>query len=188
MIERRVFRYPLEPCPKVAVVCDTLRLSRNCHFVKANSRDWTAMDTLAAPANWQFAFDPGDWRPAFPLVAFTGVQHGFLDEEDREQLWLRFGVPLFEQLLDHEGHVAAVECEAHASLHLEPGVRHSFAADELIVDGRPTGISSQEAKGMCGCGRPGPRLTDVCAIVSVGIHSNFDTDLGQLSSVFSRIT
>jgi hypothetical protein len=191
MIDRRVFRYPLEPCPTVAVVSDTLHLPRNCHSVAAytaGSAGFRFMETLAAPANWLLGLEPGDWRPGFPVVAFTGLRQGFLDDVDRHVLWSRFGVPVFEQLLDEEGRIVAVECEAHAGLHLEDNVRHSFNAAELMVNGCPTGISASEATEICGCGRAGVRLTDACAAMSRGLLLPSSNYLPQLPPFFSRIT
>jgi hypothetical protein len=93
-------------------------------------------------------------------VVFTGNRYGFLDDEDRDAIWRRFGVPVFEQVLDDEGRIFASECEAHIGLHIDPGVHHSISNGELLLNGRPTGIHVRELSGVCGCGRSGARVLD----------------------------
>jgi hypothetical protein len=67
---------------------------------------------------------------------------------------------VFEQLLDDEGRVLARECEAHSGLHVDPRVHHEMSDGEVLVNGRPSGITVREATGLCGCGGFGPRLLD----------------------------
>ena len=41
-----------------------------------------------------------------------------LSDEDREQLWAAFRVPIFEQVIGKSGKLLAAECEAHDGLQL----------------------------------------------------------------------
>src|SRR5690242_12214361 len=69
------------------------------------------------------------------VVSFTGGDHGELKEEDREQFWRVFQVPVFEQRVGFDGRVVAYECEAHDGLHVMPE-RAAFeetAASELLM-------------------------------------------------------
>src|SRR5687767_8504860 len=103
-----MFQYPLQRCPRVAVLCDTLQIPSGClrlpesQPVALRSSD---LETAAAPASWFLGPDAtaAGWRPAFPLVVFTGARHGFLDSTARDEMWRRFGVPVFEQLLGNDG-------------------------------------------------------------------------------------
>src|SRR5437867_3150411 len=52
------------------------------------------------------------------IVPFTGHQAGELTDEDREQFWRVFKVPVFEQRLGFDGRVIAHECEVHHGLHI----------------------------------------------------------------------
>jgi hypothetical protein len=62
-------------------------------------------------------------------------------QEDRDRLWRLFGVPVFEQYLNQRNEVLAMECDAHAGLHVVQGcLDHS-------LDATP-----------CRCGNPAPRL------------------------------
>jgi hypothetical protein len=160
--ERRMFRYPLEPCPRVAVLCDTLQVPPDCFQMPERTSLGPfsiEAETIAAPAS-SLLYISADWKPSFPLVVFTGTRYGFLDDGDRHEIWRRFAVPVFEQLLDDEGRVLAFECEAHIGLHVDPAVRHTLSGGELLVNGRPSGITVREAHGICGCGKPGPRLLE----------------------------
>lgn len=159
--ERGIFRYPLQPCPKIAVVCDTLRVASGCRQIpeseEVNLRS-VQTETIAAPASRLLSSDLDGWTPTFPMVAFTGIRHGFLDNDDRDQVWRRFGVPVFEQLLDNDGRIFAYECEAHEGLHVDPLIRYTLSRGELLLDGRPSGIAMREMTELCGCGQPGARI------------------------------
>ena len=175
--ERRLFRYPIEPSPTITLICDTLELAAGCTRIPEHGSiepQMLASDTIAAPASLLLILCDG-WMPLFPLVAFTGTRHGFLDNDDRERLWRRFAVPVFEQLLDDEGRLVAYECEAHAGLHVDTAVHHAFVDGEVLVNGRPTGVASREATGLCGCGRVEPRLVEASAVIrSLGTLSSGD--------------
>jgi hypothetical protein len=44
-----------------------------------------------------------------------------LTQDDRDRLWRVFGVPVFEQILNQWNQLLAVECGAHAGLHVVSG-------------------------------------------------------------------
>jgi hypothetical protein len=64
-------------------------------------------------------------------------------EADRERLWARFLVPVFEQVAEN-GVLLAAECEAHCGLHIESGVV-------------PEGAGEIDEK-RCACGRTTARF------------------------------
>ncbi|HYP12506.1 MAG TPA: hypothetical protein VEQ63_01165 [Bryobacteraceae bacterium] len=163
---RKHFRYPLRPLPRIAVFSDTLIVApplRRFHDTVLPDLRSAGVDTLAAPARMLSNADFRGWRPSHPIIAFTGVQHGFLFDYLRNRIWVELGVPVFEQLLDVDGRVIATECDAHSGLHLEPGVQGSLVGRTLHVEGHTTGLSARVVTGLCGCGRPGERLYDTRA-------------------------
>jgi hypothetical protein len=62
-------------------------------------------------------------------------------QDDRDRLWRLFGVPVFEQYLNERNEVLAMECDAHAGLHVVQG-----CLDRPLDETR------------CSCGNPAPRL------------------------------
>jgi len=101
------------------------------------------------------------------IVPFTGYQAGELTDEDREQFWRVFQVPVFEQRLGFDGRVIAHECEVHQGLHIT-GDRALFElhtdsellltplpAPELGMGTQATGSNQDDC---CECGNFEPRL------------------------------
>lgn len=156
--------YPLRPCPKVAVLCASLRLSTPAFRLDGPVLpDLEALKaaTIAAPATVLASARFQGWQPTHPVVAFTGVHHGFLYDFLRNRIWAEMGVPVFEHLLDTDGHVIARECDAHNGLHLVGDLRQSLIGRNLYLDGRNTGLTARVVTGLCGCGKTGSRLLDV---------------------------
>ncbi len=104
------------------------------------------------------------------VVSFTGGDLGELSEEDREQFWRAFRVPVFEQRVGFDGRVVAGECEAHDGLHIMPE-RAAFeetARSELLMTSLtdlryPTlRVGTRMARSIerecCACGNAAPRL------------------------------
>jgi hypothetical protein len=56
--------------------------------------------------------------PSHALVVLTREGDALLTEDDRDRLWGRFQVPVFEQVMTKEGTLLAWECEAHDGFHL----------------------------------------------------------------------
>lgn len=76
------------------------------------------------------------------VVVFTYEGEPCLSNVDRDLFWKAFGVPIFEQRLSPRNELVAMECEAHAGLHLVGDFGHL----------RPD-------KSTCACGNPAPRLS-----------------------------
>lgn len=127
------FRYPLAPAPQVAA-CATpgfsLRLS-------------TQVETIAVSARLLEEALRSDWQAEYGIVVFTGPGFGTLTAEQRERVWRRWGVPVYEQRVDTCGEVIAEECDYHEGLHLVAGA----------VWGGPT------LPGRCPCGLATPRIS-----------------------------
>lgn len=129
-------RYPLRPLPRIAV------------FGAADRFDPQNAETAAFPALLLPFVWSSDWMPRYPVVVFTGPDHGSLTEADREQIWRVWGVPVYEQRVDREGRVVAEECDAHDGLHLIRGASWSGAMEHRD----------------CACGVEGPMIADTVAI------------------------
>lgn len=145
------FPYPVDPCPSIGVF---LR-----HFVGAppvltmedvRELEESNAESVAAPLSLLRTINTDYWRPEFPMIVLSRVDRGLLGEADRDFLWDRFRVPVFEYLMDASGTIVARECEAHDGLHVESGVQN--LRGPRIRDG-------------CGCGRSTPRLVELKDII-----------------------
>jgi phenylacetate-coenzyme A ligase PaaK-like adenylate-forming protein len=108
------------------------------------------------------------------VVAFTGPRDGLLTEDDRNELWTAFKVPVLAKLHGFHRELVGWECEAQEGLHLEPG----SAVVETVADSGElaitcldnfecpclrvrTGLAAEITSAPCHCGRPGDRLMDL---------------------------
>ncbi len=87
------------------------------------------------------------------IVVMGKWEDARVTEADREKLWMRFRVPVFEQIIAGDGALLAAECEAHNGLHLE--------AEALRPDTLRPYAESEIDRSPCLCGRTGPRLITV---------------------------
>jgi hypothetical protein len=129
------FQYPLNPCPRVAVVGVAFEPAPRVQIVSAGA--WLdpstfKAQTVAVPAYLLSRILAHRWNPSHPIVVFTGEGFGNLTEAMRDEVWRRWSVPVYEQMLAPDLRVLAKECDAHDGLHL--------------VDG------PLEATSVCGCG------------------------------------
>ena len=107
------------------------------------------------------------------LLIRTGLDEGLLSTIDRDGLWQRYGVPMFEHLTGMDGALLAWECESHSGLHvMEENVVFELVQGELLLTSltdlaQPTlqmrtGWSARIETEPCDCGRHGRRL--------IGLH------------------
>lgn len=83
-------------------------------------------------------------RLGYPLVALLEPDDDPLTEEQLNQLWQRFGLPIQQQFRARDGRLLAYDCEAASGFHIvQPGFRLAGMWD-----------ATEE----CGCGDPAPRL------------------------------
>lgn len=78
------------------------------------------------------------------VIVLTGPGGRRLIEQEREQLWRAFHVPVFEQVIGPRGELLAAECEAHDGLHVE--------SPALSVENEIVHV------GGCLCGKNTPRI------------------------------
>lgn len=98
--------------------------------------------TVAAPLQTLLRVGQFAWRPEYPIVVLSS-ESALLSEDEREQLWRLYEVPVFEQVVGAGGQLLAAECEAHDGLHL-------YAS--LAIPG------FEVLESLCGCGKFGNKL------------------------------
>jgi hypothetical protein len=114
----------------------------------------------------------GTRRTHRALLIRTGLDEGLLSPIERDGLWQRHGVPMFEHLVGMDGALMAWECETHSGLHvIEENVVFELVQGELLLTSltdlaQPTlqmrtGWSARIETDPCDCGRPGRRLIDL---------------------------
>ena len=152
---RSVFRYPMDPAPRTAVLAACFRQPRfrpNCP-VRVFPRGWSEEvaafqpEAVAAPREQLLGLAAIEKPPVFTraLVALENPGDPMLSTEERQRLWRVFRVPVFEQIVGPRGELLAAECEAHDGLHIE------------VPEAPWEGYRLEQA--FCGCGRKTPRLT-----------------------------
>lgn len=103
------------------------------------------------------------------LFIRTGVDEGLMTPGERDALWQRYGVPMFEHLVGMDGQLLAWECETHSGLHVvEENSAIEIVESELLLTSltdvvQPTiqtrtGWAARIETEVCDCGRPGRRL------------------------------
>ena len=107
----------------------------------------------------------GSRRAQRGLLVRTGLDEGLLSPIERDGLWLRHGVPMFEHLVGMDGALLAWECETHSGLHvMEENVVFELVQGELLLTSltdlvQPTiqmrtGWSARIETEPCDCGDP----------------------------------
>ena len=155
---KSVFRYPMDPAPRTAVLAACFRQSRlrPNYPVRVFPRGWSeevsafAPAAVAAPREQLLELAAAERPPVFThaVIALERPGEPMLSMAEREQLWRAFRVPVFEQIIGPGGELLAAECEAHDGLHIE--------SSDLPL-GRDTIDTSP-----CPCGRKTPRIGVAC--------------------------
>jgi phenylacetate-coenzyme A ligase PaaK-like adenylate-forming protein len=169
------FIYPIQPAPKISVLAGGFRRAPNLRILsKWTVRDLSHLktDTVAAPVSILREVAAAGRAFDYPVVAFTGVRHGYLSDADRDFFWRSFRVPVFEQMTGLDNDVIADECEAHDGLHARSSdAIFEFRGKELVVSSLSNlvhpvlrlalGLTGRIEQSLCRCGKPGPRLMDL---------------------------
>jgi hypothetical protein len=105
------------------------------------------------------------------LVMQFELGEAWIEEEEREELWQAFQVPVFEQLCNRHGHLLAHECEARDGLHIGDGQTWIVdlegclwhASGQNVINRSKivpqwSGLQGRVILDGCACGQPGPRL------------------------------
>jgi hypothetical protein len=147
---KAAFFYPIPPAPRTAVLIPGIR-SRGLARVFADGAEGMLGEVLkfepqamAGTLAQLEAMAAAGITLSHAVVVMGRWEDVRVTEADRERLWSRFRVPVFEQIIAEDGSLLAAECEAHDGLHIE--------SDALRVDARDVNGSA------CACGRMTPRL------------------------------
>jgi len=145
--KKPVLVYPIPPAPPTAILVDGFRSEGNTRVFEngwgEDAANFAPSAIAATPAQLQSLPPVPSVRNA--LVALVRPNEANLSEDDREQLWRAFRVPVFEQRIDESCTLLAAECEAHDGLHVESPAASPRPGE--VLDTAP-----------CGCGRTTPRL------------------------------
>jgi hypothetical protein len=147
-IRRRVsgapFIHPMDPTPRTAILAPGFQQSK---LVRVFPAGWTEAavrfnpSSIAGPMEQLRRLTKHGLVLGHAVVAFTYKGHAGLSDDDRDLFWDSFGVPVFEQHLGPGNQLLAMECEAHAGLH----VMGDFGDARLD-------------RNSCVCGNPAPRF------------------------------
>jgi hypothetical protein len=163
---KAAFVYPIPPAPRTAVLIPGFRSHGRVRVFckKVLSEGALAQESLAEVVTFAPQAIAGTLEQ-LEAVAATAItlshaivvmgkwEDARVTEADRERLWMRFRVPVFEQIVAGDGALLAAECEAHDGLHIEaegflrPDHWQGMALPDNEIDRSP-----------CVCGRKEPRL------------------------------
>jgi hypothetical protein len=150
---RRVLQFPLRTPVRTAIIEKGFIPERNARVFDPDDLGGLsefAPEAIVAPLKTALRLAQGGELPGLAaFVILTDIDGEPLGEDQREFLWRRFGVPVFEQLRGPEGDVFARECEVHDGLHVDPTARlaRDLRALEAAMIDDP-----------CDCGAETPRL------------------------------
>jgi len=152
---KAAFRYPIPPAPRTAVLVPGFRPGAG---VRVFAEGWSeaaakfAPQAIAATLAQLEAIAATGISVSHAIVVLGKWEDARLSETDREMLWTRFRVPVFEQIVDGNGTLLAAECEAHCGLHI---------ATETMSPETPRarrGETDRIDESACACGRKTARL------------------------------
>ena len=138
------FIHPMDPTPRTAILTPGFRQTK---LVRVFPAGWTEEaarfhpSSIAGPTEQLRRLAKRGFQLGHAVVAFTYDGQAGLSDDDRDLFWDSFGVPVFEQRLGPGNELLAMECEAHAGLH----VTTNFGDPRLD-------------RNSCVCGNPAPRF------------------------------
>jgi hypothetical protein len=138
------FIHPMDPTPRTAILAPGFKPTK---LVRVFSTGWSEAAarfkpcSIAAPVEQLRRIAPLHLQLSHSVIVFTFDGGAGLSEDDRDLFWDSFGVPVFEEHLDRGNRLLAMECEAHAGLH----IMGNF--ESLRLD-----------RNSCVCGNPAPRF------------------------------
>ena len=160
---KAAFVYPIPPAPRTAVLFPGYRSRGRVRVFSKGvlSEGWPAELASFAPQAIAGTLEQLEAVAATAITLSHAIvvigkwEDARVTEADRERLWMRFRVPVFEQIVAGDGALLAAECEAHNGLHIE--------AEVLRPDHwQGTALPHNEIdRSPCLCGRTAPRLIPV---------------------------
>jgi hypothetical protein len=138
------FIHPMDPTPRTAILAPGFQETK---LVRVFPAGWTQEAarfhpcSIAGPAEQLRRLTNRGLELSHAVVAFTYQGQAALSDDDRDLFWDSFGVPVFEQHLGAGNELLAMECEAHAGLHMMGDFE-----------------DSRLDRNSCVCGNPAPRF------------------------------
>ena len=139
------FVHPMDPAPRTAVLAPGFQETK---LIRVFPSGWNEAAARFEPSSIAGTADRlrGLIRLGLQLrhatIVFVYDGQPGLSSADRDLFWEAFGVPVFEQHLGPGNELLAMECDAHAGLHLAGDFEH-LRADQ----------------NSCACGNPARRLS-----------------------------
>ena len=118
------FIHPMNPAPRTAILAPGFRGTRNARVFEEGWCERAARfrpESIAAPVSELRRLAAEGLRLDHSVVALTYEGEDGLNLPDRELFWRAFGVPVYEQYLDANNQLLAMECDAHSGLHVIRG-------------------------------------------------------------------
>lgn len=134
----------MDPTPRTAILVPGFQETKLVRVFPAGWNEEAARfrpSSIAGPAEQLRRLTGEDLQLRHAVVAFTYEGQAALSDDDRDLFWEAFGVPVFEQHMGPGNELLAMECDAHAGLHVMGDFAH------LRLD-----------RNSCACGNPAPRL------------------------------
>ena len=138
------FIHPMDPTPRTAVLAPGFRQTKLVRVFPAGWNEEAARfrpSSIAASTEQLRRLMGEDLQLRHAVIAFTYEGQNGLSDDDRDLFWDAFGVPVFEQRLGPGNELMAMECDAHAGLHVMSDYDHP-----------------RLDRNSCACGNPAPRL------------------------------
>jgi hypothetical protein len=139
-----IFVHPMNPTPRTAILSPGFQETK---LVRVFPRGWNAEaarfepSSIAGSAEQLRRLTKIGLKLRHAVIVFTYSGEAALSDEDRDDFWDAFGVPVFEQYLGRGNELLAVECDAHTGLH-------------LVGDFQTLNRDRKS----CACGSPNPRM------------------------------
>jgi hypothetical protein len=138
------FIHPMNPTPRTAILSPGFEQTKLVRVFPAGWNDEAARFnpcSIAGPLEQLRRVAAFGFQLRHSVIAFTYDGPPCLSADDRDFFWDAFGVPAFEEHLGPGNELLAMECEAHAGLHV------TSELGNLRLD-----------RSACGCGNPAPRF------------------------------
>ena len=134
------FIHPMQPTPRTAILAPGFQETK---LVRVFPAGWTEEaarfnpSSIAGTTEQLRGLTKRGLELGHAVVAFTYDGQTGLSDDDRDLFWDAFGVPVFEQRLGPGNELLAMECEAHAGLHVMGDYSDAHMDHNSCVCGNP---------------------------------------------------
>jgi len=132
------FIHPMNPTPRTAILAPGFRGSRTLRVFEEGWCQRAARfqpQSVAARVMQLQRLAEAGVSLAHSVIVLSYEDEPGLSHVDRELFWHAFGVPVYEQYLDSQNRLLAMECDAHSGLHVIRGCEHLRLEHETCACG-----------------------------------------------------